>query len=116
MRFQVFTWLRIATLSLAAFAAAAFARLRDIGSIASEAEVRRDPYILVASASPWAPVRSADDSLAALDRQLQMVSEDIAALRHSLELMSPLPAQSDFFIPVEPLKLGFEPAPILIAA
>lgn len=116
MRFQVFTWLRITTLSLAAVGAAAFARLREIGSIANEAEIRRDPYILAASVSPWASARSADDSLKALDWQLQTVSESIAALRRSLELMSPLPEQSDFFIPVEPLKIGFEPAPISIAA
>lgn len=47
--------------------------------------------------------------MAALERQLATLSNDIAGLRLSLEAMSPLPDQDEFYIPVDPAHLEGEP-------
>jgi len=47
--------------------------------------------------------------MAALERQLSTLSEDIAGLRLSLEAMSPLPDQDEFYIPIELANLEGDP-------
>jgi hypothetical protein len=111
MRTYLLIWLRTVSLGLGALMAAVFVPLPASGSASRRLAARPDPLFSVPPAGAFL-LPSADAEahiMAALERQLSTLSDDIAGLRLSLEAMSPLPDQDEFYIPIDPANLDGEP-------
>ena len=104
MRPQILIWLQSVSLALSAFMANAFAPLSANASPAVRQGAEPDPL----SAPPptgalLLPYATAEAHIVvALERQMSRLGEEIAGLCLSLEAMSPLPDQDEFYIPVDP--------------
>jgi len=111
MRTYLIIWVRMVSLGLAACVAAVFAPLTANASAALRLAERPEPVVAPPPAGAFL-LSSADADahiMAALERQLSTLSDDIAGLRITLEMMSPLPDQDEFYIPVDPAHLEGEP-------
>ncbi len=94
------SWLRMATLGLAAFAMALV--LRPSGLMRPDA-ARPEPRFAPPPAGSFlnAEADAEGHLLAALERKVTALSDDLSGLRSTLEAMAPLPDQDEFFIPIE---------------
>jgi hypothetical protein len=90
----------MATLGLAAFAMALV--LRPSGLMRPDA-ARPEPRFAPPPAGSFlnAEADAEGHLLAALERKVTALSDDLSGLRSTLEAMAPLPDQDEFFIPIE---------------
>jgi hypothetical protein len=111
MRIYLVIWLRTASLGASAFIAAIFMPLSAGASTSKRMAARPDPIFSLPPAGAFllTPADAEAHILAALERHLASLSDDIAGLRLSLEAMSPLPDQDEFYIPIDPANLEGEP-------
>jgi hypothetical protein len=96
----------MAALGFAVLAAVALTRVQDQGGLI--ARVRPEPRIAPPPAG--SQVLAASDAeahlVAALERQVSSLSTELAGLNTALEAMSPLPEQTEFFIPLDPASIS----------